>query len=467
MTSVGLWHVSNGNSPIRLTPQDLPAEKDLEDWVEADPSIIASSLHAVRRQVPLGGKFLDVLAVEAPGTWVICELKKMRLEREVLAQALDYMARLEELSFNDFKKLVTDKASDLSLKTRDLIDQALAREENGEGRDLRIVLTGIGVKQDLTRMVNSLSGKYGVPIQVCTLSAVNSPTGDGFILMRDTSDDVSQDFDNDSQGSTYEIRMQSVKASFESSGTGKWLTKVLDIVSENENLYPKPWKKALTIAPSTHHGRFLFYFTPRDKGVYAMLGLDAIEEFFPEADTDTLEALQPEKLFHSETELIEWTKSISNSIGTAGVIERKPRAQWNGKDWYVSFGDDEVRSWADAEEFGFVSAGGGEWYSKTLKNLPVGASVFVYIPKVGYIAHGETTGEAVRFEDADFLRNKHLRGTYVHENGTEELIVPMKWHKTLDYSMALTGTGLFANQNSACKLRDPKTIERLHEVFQD
>lgn len=37
----------------------------------------------------------------------------------------------------------------------------------------------------------------------------------------------------------------------------------------------------------------------------------------------------------------------------------KPRERWNGRDWYVSFGEhDGGRNWEDAKRHGFVSAGG-------------------------------------------------------------------------------------------------------------
>ena len=50
---------------------------------------------------------------------------------------------------------------------------------------------------------------------------------------------------------------------------------------------------------------------------------------------------------------------------------------------------------------GFVSGGGGTWYSRTLVNLPVGARVNVYIPQHGYVAVGQTLAEAKRFDQAD------------------------------------------------------------------
>jgi hypothetical protein len=41
---------------------------------------------------------------------------------------------------------------------------------------------------------------------------------------------------------------------------------------------------------------------------------------------------------------------------------RGAKEPWNGE-YYVSFGDMSSRSWEDARKFGFVSAGGGSWYS--------------------------------------------------------------------------------------------------------
>jgi len=76
---------------------------------------------------------------------------------------------------------------------------------------------------------------------------------------------------------------------------------------------------------------------------------------------------------------------------------------WNGRDFYVAFGENERRSWDDAAELGFVSAGGGEWYSRTLKQLEPGHRIFAYIPKGngvgGYVGAGEVTGQATMAKD--------------------------------------------------------------------
>lgn len=152
---------------------------------------------------------------------------------------------------------------------------------------------------------------------------------------------------------------------------------------------------------------------------------------------------------------------------------RRTREPWNGHDWYVSFGEESGRRvWQDARSYGFVSAGGGEWYSRSLRNLPLGARVFVCIPKSGYVGIGRVTGSVARFSDAvvtvdgqqEQLAELSLAGTYLHnERGdtdeTAEYVVPVQWEATVPASQAIWKRGLFANQNSACKLSNQFTID--------
>lgn len=74
---------------------------------------------------------------------------------------------------------------------------------------------------------------------------------------------------------------------------------------------------------------------------------------------------------------------------TGRAAKNKDREPWNGQDFYVSFGDGSAdgegvyRSWEDARKYGFVSAGGGKWYSKPMENRFPGARVFANVPKHG------------------------------------------------------------------------------------
>ena len=61
-----------------------------------------------------------------------------------------------------------------------------------------------------------------------------------------------------------------------------------------------------------------------------------------------------------------------------------------------------------------------------------------------------------------------LVGRYRHEGQTpdrDEYVVPANWIKTLGQSDAIQEKGLFANQHSACKLRNRFTLDTLTRRF--
>lgn len=168
-----------------------------------------------------------------------------------------------------------------------------------------------------------------------------------------------------------------------------------------------------------------------------------------------------------------WLIDQERVADAAGSPRSRTSEPWNGRDWYVSFGDEEgSRSWEDARKYGFVSAGGGEWYSNTIRKLPVGARVFAYIPKTGYVGVGEVTGEAAPFEQAFLnfggmeqrLADLPLEGSYDHADG-EEWVVPVAWQQARPRSQAFKEPGLFANQNSAARLRNKFTLDALVREF--
>jgi hypothetical protein len=166
------------------------------------------------------------------------------------------------------------------------------------------------------------------------------------------------------------------------------------------------------------------------------------------------------------------------TLSATATRKTKTREQWNGTDWYVSFGEESgTRLWADGRKYGFVSGGGGEWFSRTLKNLPIGARVFSCIPKSGYVGVGTVTGEAKRFDQASvdvdgvstLLTALPLVGTYRHDGDeadeAAEWVVPVEWIKTVPREQAFWKNGMFANQNTAAKLRQQFTIEQVSEAF--
>ena len=66
---------------------------------------------------------------------------------------------------------------------------------------------------------------------------------------------------------------------------------------------------------------------------------------------------------------------------------------WNGED-DVSFGHGPGREWDDAVRYGFISAGGGSWYSNTLNLLKPEDRIWVKAPGYGFVGVGRVKGTA-------------------------------------------------------------------------
>lgn len=158
------------------------------------------------------------------------------------------------------------------------------------------------------------------------------------------------------------------------------------------------------------------------------------------------------------------------------VTTRGAREPWNGE-FYVSFGQDHRRNWEDARQYGYIAAGGGQWYSNTLNMLAEGDRVWVNIPKTGYVGVGIVTGERQRLSDfcidGQPLTNLPTQMDYsdfaAEPDEMAEYIVPVKWLHTEATGKAFSETGLFGNQNTVCKPTATKwrhTVERLKGIWQ-
>lgn len=150
---------------------------------------------------------------------------------------------------------------------------------------------------------------------------------------------------------------------------------------------------------------------------------------------------------------------------------------WNRRDFYVSIGEGNSRSWDDMRQYGFVSGGGGRWYSRTLEMLFPGARVFACIPGKGYVGVGEVVegskpitqvsvevnGEQKPLLEVDL--NAPMMDHDLDDADRIEHVARVDWTKTLPSDAAVWETGMFANQNTVCRLRNRFTLDRLQRHF--
>jgi hypothetical protein len=163
-------------------------------------------------------------------------------------------------------------------------------------------------------------------------------------------------------------------------------------------------------------------------------------------------------------------------LASSGTEAKSPLESWNGE-FYVSFGK-RGRSWDKAVKYGFISAGGGAWYTNTLKLLKPGDRIWVKAPGHGFVGVGRVKGISTPLRDfcigidgkqipaSELLTDDQYKP--VVDPDREEHFVPVEWAETVSLDNAINEPGLFGNRNTVCAPKVAKwrsTIDRLQHAF--
>jgi len=352
-----LWKV--GTQPTPLSLGKLASEQALEDMIVREPGILSAEWMLIGRQEQTGfGGRIDLLAIAPDGSLVLIELKRNRTPREIVAQALDYAAWVENLK--------TDK-----------IAQIYQRFSNGGSLDA------------------AFQKRFGTKLDEETLNESHQ-----IVLVAAELDDATE--------------------------------------------------------------RIIQYLNDRDIAINVLF----FQVFHHGGD-----------LLLSRAWLIDPGQTQANVVTTTKRSgEKEP---WNGE-YYVSFGTGGSRTWEDARKYGFISAGGGSWYTQTLKLLSPGDRVWVKDPGTGYLGVGRVLEPVVPLKEfkvktasgersaLDVLTTAdHLRKN-ANDPDKVEQFVRVEWLDTVPEGKAINELGLFGNQNTVCQPTTPKwrhTVERLKHQF--
>jgi hypothetical protein len=346
----------------------MDTEDALEDYIFRDITILNDGWLIIGRQVATdSGKFMDLLAIDETGSLIVIELKKDQTPREVVAQAIDYAAWVQNLT--------SDRIAD--------IFQAF-----------------------ISRYCPEASGK--------------------------TLDEAFRERFN------------------------------VELPEDDLNTSHQIVVVAARLDNSTE--RIVQYLADRDIAINV-----AFFRVFVDGDHQLL----------SRAWLMDPIGADETARKTTGA-----RTKWNGE-YYASFGHDEYRDWEDATRYGFISAGGGRWFSNTLALLVPGARVWVNAPGRGYVGICEVESTVVKIDQfmvkiddgrevpitqapLHASRMKESADQNADNDDKAEYLVRVKWIRALPLSKAIHEVGFFGNQNSVCRPTTPKwnhTVERLKQRF--
>lgn len=169
---------------------------------------------------------------------------------------------------------------------------------------------------------------------------------------------------------------------------------------------------------------------------------------------------------------------LRDPTGMPSLAETASVGEWNGE-CYVSFWPGF--EWDKAVKHGYIAAGGGEWYSKTLWSLERGQRIWVNMPGTGYLGVGIVTGPPAPVDEYKIQDNNGNQVIlseqpevdpalmeFIDEPDKKYVVVPVKWIKTVPQNQAIKEIGFFGNQNSVCRPVVKKwahTINRLKKRF--
>jgi hypothetical protein len=171
-----------------------------------------------------------------------------------------------------------------------------------------------------------------------------------------------------------------------------------------------------------------------------------------------------------------WLLDPVHTQATAAAATVGTHEPWNGE-FYCNYGVGDHRSWDDAVKYGFISAGGGRWYTQTLQLLRPGDRIWVKAPSHGFVGVARVTGPVQPAGSFNIMTSsgevpvlKATKGSKYHNDDPEkcEYFVPVRWLQTLPLDQAVHEVGLFGSQHTICKPTTPKwrhTVERLKERF--
>lgn len=164
-----LWRVA-GSKLERVVASRLDQEQRLEDWIANDASILGmDDIVIIGRQVPtdFSGR-IDLLALNREANCVVLELKRGRTPREVTAQALEYGAWVNDLSFEDLDQICRDyRQQDLRTTFREAFDVDIPEVVNATHN---LVIVASELDDSSERIISYLSNVHRLSINAVFFS---------------------------------------------------------------------------------------------------------------------------------------------------------------------------------------------------------------------------------------------------------------------------------------------------------
>ena len=300
--NIGLWSIEAGK-PARLQRGSVNLERELEDWIELNPSFLQNGLKIVGRQMQLDAGRLDLLGLDPFGNWVIVEIKRGNVRRETVVQAIDYAACVSEMPKNELLGKIENYLKPKGLNFQTFLASQFDLDTLFEDRPIHIFVVGTGRDHDLERMTRFLQGT-GSQISVVNFEVFESTDGKLMILRELTDLDANDQKTGNADGDVLvdqtgiNVSNSEIKRLFglaEQNGVGDQFREIY-YGATALGLYPRTYKWSIMYTPPTNKTRVLIctWVKPYKKLLDLYIASQAIPEFYPVSENTVLDIIGSE-----------------------------------------------------------------------------------------------------------------------------------------------------------------------------
>ena len=170
MEDIKMWAVDDTGTTHVEAASQMDSERLLEKTLAANPDMLIQGLTLVGRQTSTEGGPLDLLGVDADGRLVVFELKRGTLNRDAVAQVIDYASYLDSMSESAlFEHIAAQSGADGIDTINDFEEWYLSRfEDISFLKPVRMFLVGLGADDATDRMVSFLAQNSSMDISLLT-----------------------------------------------------------------------------------------------------------------------------------------------------------------------------------------------------------------------------------------------------------------------------------------------------------
>jgi hypothetical protein len=180
-TEIQSWQIVGGklvSVKANMIEEKKREKNDLEQWIKTNSEILGKDIVLIGEQVNTKSGPVDFLGIDSNGNPVVIELKRDKLPRESLAQAIDYASDISTWEIEKYREICLKYTS----KTlEDYLSENIEGEEIEEliiSQSIRILLVGFSIEEPLSRMIEWLSGTYSISINAIILNYIKTNSGD-------------------------------------------------------------------------------------------------------------------------------------------------------------------------------------------------------------------------------------------------------------------------------------------------